>query len=81
MSMSCRACRRVLVEAIYQGGDLWAEVAAKEEAKVKTLKQKYKHKMAEAKVGAAIDDDVTCPLVYRPPCEPHPSRINHEMAV
>ena len=57
-------------------GELWAEMSAKEEAKVKALKQKYKHKMAEAKVGVAINDDVTCPaisadvtcsLVYRPP--------------
>ncbi|KAK2182287.1 hypothetical protein NP493_359g11002 [Ridgeia piscesae] len=54
MSMSSRACRLVLVEAIYMSGELWAEMSAKEEAKVKSLKQKYKHKMAEAKLEGAI---------------------------
>ena len=88
MSMSSRACRLVLVEAIYMSGELWAEMSAKEEAKVKSLKQKYKHKMAEAKVGAAIHDDVTCPLVYAHhgwselrPQQDNSLRINHEIAV
>lgn len=38
-------------------GELWAEMSAKEEAKVKSLKQKYKQKMTEAKVGAPTDID------------------------
>ena len=49
-------------------GELWAEMSAKEEAKVKGLKQKYKQKMTEAKVGAPIDIDTPsmrqCPSLF-----------------
>ena len=47
-----------VVEAIYMSGELWAEMSAKEDAKVKALKLKYKQRMTEAKVSYVVNVDI-----------------------
>ena len=39
-------------------GELWAEMSAKEDAKVKALKLKYKQRMTEAKVRYVVNIEI-----------------------
>ena len=45
-------------------GELWAEMSAKEDAKVKALKLKYKQRMTEAKVSYVVNIEIPRNIHY-----------------